>query len=209
MRKVNPYLGGGLSGFWTPDYGHMLLAANWASTTHHGLIATASDGNRYWEDYFAHRFGLDENKGELTIRGEVESLPIVYERRYGFRDDFLEVILKIEATEDINLMRFVENIPIARGGWKANGVKMAAKGISDSEVVSDTFIIQDNRANGVEVKLDSPRSLRFAPDGLKTGGWRKLQIGRVEIDLPVEMRKGETHELVYRFAPLQSNKLKE
>jgi hypothetical protein len=209
MRKVNPYLGGGLSGFWIPDYGHMLLAANWAPTTHHGLIATALDGRRYWEDYFAHHFSLDDRTGELQIQGEVESLPIIYERRYRFLDDGLEIMLKIQATEDVNLVRFVENIPIARGGWKANGVKMAAKGISHGEVVSDTLRIQDNRANGVEVKLDSPRSLRFVPDGLRTGGWRKLQIGRAEIELPVKMRKGETHELVYRFAPLQSNKLKE
>jgi len=206
MRKVNPYLGGGLSGFWTPDYGHILLAANWAPTTHHGLIATTSDGKRYWEDYFAHHFSLDDRKGELRIQGEVESLPIVYERRYRFLDDVLEIILKIQATEDVNLTRFVENIPIAHGGWKANGVEMSAKGVSVGEVISNTFRIQDNRANGVEVRLDSPRPLRFVPDGLKTGGWRKLQIGRVEINLPAKMRKGETAVLVYRFVPLRSDK---
>jgi hypothetical protein len=201
-RKVNPYLGGGLSGFWTPDYGHMLLAANWAPTTHHGLIATVSDGKRYWEDYFAHQFSLDNKVGELHIRGAVESLPIIYERGYRFMDDALEIILKIQATEDINLTRLVENIPIARGGWKADGAEMIAKGISNGGVVSDTFRIQDNKRNGVQVSLDSPRSLRFVPDGLKTGGWRKLQIGRVEIELPAKMRKGETAELVYRFVPL-------
>ena len=49
-RKITPYLGGGLSLFWTPAYGTSLLATNWAPTTHHGLVATElvtfSDGTK-------------------------------------------------------------------------------------------------------------------------------------------------------------------
>ncbi len=48
-----PFVGGGLTMFWTPDFGSSVLAGNWTPLTHHGLVAT--DGVtevRSWEDYF-------------------------------------------------------------------------------------------------------------------------------------------------------------
>jgi len=58
---VTPYCGGGLSLFWTPEFGTLISGANWAPTTHHGLIATTEEGDRYWEDYFATRFELSKD----------------------------------------------------------------------------------------------------------------------------------------------------
>ncbi|NUQ02085.1 MAG: hypothetical protein HUU35_19740, partial [Armatimonadetes bacterium] len=95
VRKVTPFLGGGLTGFWTPAYGHALMAACWSPTTHHGLTATQTDGKRYWEDYFAHTHQLDEATGTLTIDGKVEGQPVRYQRVYRFGEEALEVELTV------------------------------------------------------------------------------------------------------------------
>jgi hypothetical protein len=194
-RKVNPFLGGGLSGFWTPEYGHSLMAANWAPTTHHGLIATLSDGNRYWEDYFEHQFHLDKEKGELVIEGVIESLPLKYRRRYVFLDDLLEVELVIHAADDVVLKQLVENIPIARGGWKGRGADI------NGQSEGNSFTLSDFHGAGVEFKFDTSRSLKIVSNGMKTGGWRKLQIGRVEIKLPAIIERDEIVKITYQIIP--------
>ena len=49
-----PFVGGGMSLFWTPDFGNALLAGNWTPLVHHGLVAVdGRTGVRSWEDYFS------------------------------------------------------------------------------------------------------------------------------------------------------------
>ncbi len=203
MRKCTPFLGGGLSGFWTPAYGHFLLAANWSPTTHHGLIATQKDGKRYWEEYHAQTHTLDIKNGKLSFQGNVEGQPLKYQRTYTFNDHELAVTLTLEAEADVDLAGLVENIPIARGGWKARGATLDAGGKAKGTVSADRFKATDNKGAGVEVVLSTSHELRLVPDGLRTGNWRKLQVGRVEIVLPGNLRKGDRVELAYRMKPIQ------
>ncbi|MDF1753663.1 MAG: hypothetical protein P1U89_12865 [Verrucomicrobiales bacterium] len=209
MRKITPFLGGGLSGFWTPEYGHFLLAANWAPTTHHGVIATKADGNRYWSDYHEHTHELNKPDGTLTIKGQIESLPLHYIRRYTFGEDSLGVKLTLTAEKDLKLARLVENLPIARGGWKSRGTVWNAAGVAEGEITSQTFRATDQTGKGVEVSFDRVRSLLLVPNGLRAGGWRLLQIGRVEILFPSTLKAGETIDLEYHIRPILAPEVKE
>jgi len=201
MRKITPYVGGGLSGFWTPQYGHGLLAANWAPTTHHGLTATLEGGSRYWEDYHAHTHVLDREASTLTFTGRIESTPIGYERRYSFGEQAIAVELTLTADEDISLANLVENIPLARGEWKSRGAEIAAGAVKQGEIQADRFSVCDSEGQGMQVVLSKPARLRLVPEGLKTSGWRKLQIGRVEVALPTELEAGRQVRLAYEIKP--------
>ncbi len=202
IKTITPFVGGGLSGVWTEDYGHSLMAADWAPTTHHGLIATDADGQRWWEDYHAHSHVLDEDAGALTITGRIEGQPIAYERRYTFADDALHVELTLTADEAVSLARLVECVPIARGGWQARGAEIAAPGATAGEARADRFTVSDGEGAGVAFELDGEHGLLLVPDGLQTSGWRKLQIGRVEIALPATLAAGEQTTLSYTIRPL-------
>ncbi len=204
LRKITPFVGGGLSGFWTPEYGHFLLATNWAPTTHHGVIATKADGTRYWEDYHAHTHELDEAAGTLMIEGQIESLPLRYVRRYVFGAESLDVTLTLNAVEDLELAGLVENLPVARGGWKARGTEWDAGGVAEGEVKADRFRAIDQTGAGAEIRFDRVRPLRLVPEGLRAGGWRLLQIGRVEIQLPAMLKAGESIEVAYSIRPLRA-----
>lgn len=204
LRKVTPFLGGGLSGFWTPECGHVLLAAPWAPTTHHGLIATRADGQRYWEDYFASAFSADETAGTLVVSGRVEDVPLGYRRTYRFDDDALTVELQLTADAEVALTALVECLPVARGEWKARGATIRAGEVTAGTVEAGEFEVVDAVGAGARFILDRPRTLRLVPDGLRTGGWRRLQIGRVEIDLPRRWAKGDSVSLTYRIAPAPS-----
>ncbi|MBN2643818.1 MAG: hypothetical protein JXR78_19375, partial [Victivallales bacterium] len=79
-RNVVPFLGGGMTLLWTPDYGSAILSTCWSPLTHHGLIAVNSQEERFWEDYFKNSFHLDEKNRTLTISGTVENFPLNYKR---------------------------------------------------------------------------------------------------------------------------------
>lgn len=198
FRKVTPYLGGGLSLFWTPSYGSSILAMNWAPTTHHGLIATQADGKRYWEDYFATNYQLSSDNSALAITGKIEGQPIKYERRYEFGNDSIKVLLSIEAIEDVKLARFHENIPVVVGTVKKNGADIAIPGEAEGRATAKSFSISNASGKGVGIELDAPRELRIFRNGLKG---RYMQVGRVEIVLPANMLKGEKTDFSYTIRP--------
>ncbi|MCC7494438.1 MAG: hypothetical protein IT204_18925 [Fimbriimonadaceae bacterium] len=201
MRSITPFGGGGLSGFWTPAYGHSLLAANWSPTTHHGLIATVA-GKRWWEDYFAHSQTLDAAAGSLTLRGQVEGQPLTYERTYGFGEQGLEVTSRLTATAAWRGERLVENLPYARGGWKARGATLSAGDQTSGAVTASELRLTDSSGAGIKVTFEQPQRLRLVPEGLRAGGWRLLQIGRAEVELPTDLAAGQSAVLRYRLAPL-------
>lgn len=130
--------------------------------------------------------------------------PVNYQRRYVFGDDALEISVILNAEEDVRLQRLVECVPIARGGWKARGAIIEAGGRHSGPVAAASFRVYDETGAGVQFSLDNERNLTLVPDGLQTPGWRPLQIGRVEIELPATLAEGESIELRYSILPLTS-----
>lgn len=202
MRKVTPFLGGGLTGLWTEGFGHSIMTAAWAPTTHHGIIATLPGGRRMWEDYHAHTHDLDETSGTLTIRGKIEGVPVDYIRTYTFADDHLGVDLTLSANEPVQFEAVVENIPVCRGEWKSRGSDLSAAGVSKGEVTAPEFRLTDTTGNGVRFDFGEPVDLNLVPEGLKAGGWRKLQFGRAEVSLPQSLQPGQPVRLAYQVWPV-------
>lgn len=190
-RKVTPFLGGGLSQFWTPQYGSSVLAANWSPLTHHGLVATRDDGKRYWEDYFETTYELNRDSGELICSGQVENTPLTYTRCYRFNEDKIIVDLELRADADITLAAFHENIPFAAGDVKSRGAELIMNG--HLQVVDET-------GAGVTVSFENSREVMLQPDGLQRNG---LQFTRAEVPLPSVWTAGETHNLTYTLEPIR------
>ncbi|HPT96979.1 MAG TPA: hypothetical protein PLU39_03845, partial [Armatimonadota bacterium] len=100
----------------------------------------------------------------------------------------------------------VENIPFARGGWKARGATLSAGEKHAGEASSDRLTVTDSTGAGIEIRFDQPRALLLVPEGLKAGGWRDLQFGRAEVRLPEKLAAGQTIELRYTIRPIAAPK---
>jgi hypothetical protein len=69
-----PFVGGGVTLFWTPDFGSSILAGTWTPLAHHGLVVTdGQSGVRTWEDYFTPSYTLSSNDNVLTVNGDLET----------------------------------------------------------------------------------------------------------------------------------------
>ncbi len=199
-RFCTPFLGGGLSLFWTPEYGNALLAMNWTPVAHHGLLATTTEDKRYWEDYFATQYQLDSAAGRLTIKGRIESLPLAYERAYEFADQELRITLTLTAEAGVSLKSLVENLPVVQGPAKAAGAKLEVPGEAENRAQADKFTVRDDSGRGVEVSFGQAWSLAVQRNGPRI---HDLQIGRVQVELPREFKAGETIRLVYALRPVK------
>ena len=199
IRKVTPFLGGGLSLFWTPNYGSSVLATNWSPLAHHGLVALQADGKRYWEDYFATKYAVDEKAGTLRVEGRIENQPISYVRTYSFEADGVRVRVQLKADKDIALAGLWENLPFATGTAKTRGAELVVPGEKDGAAQAERFTIRDKNGAGVEVVFDAAQQLRVQRNGLQNNG---LQIARVEVALPAQWTSGQTVTLGYQLRPL-------
>ena len=198
-RRITPFQGGGLSLFWTRDYGSSVLATSWTPLAHHGLVAWRPDDTRWWEEYFAVDHQLDKRAGTLTVTGHLEKMPLAYTRTYTFGDDALRVDLRLRATKDVRLQRLVENIPYARGGAKPRSPSVTADDTESGNVKAETVAVRDEKGAGIDIVLDGERMLHLEPNGRRNGD---LQIGRVEVSLPSVWQSGDTHHLSYRLIPV-------
>jgi hypothetical protein len=137
-----PFVGGGMSLFWTPDFGNALLAGNWTPLVHHGLVAVdGRTGVRSWEDYFSTSYTLNTPTlsgglapSTLTTYGELEPSPCTtsstgaatcshisgysYQRTYEFKDNSVVVTIRLLADAGATApagSKIFENIPLAGG----------------------------------------------------------------------------------------------
>ena len=190
-KPVTPYLGGGLSVFWTPAYGNALLGMNWSPLTHQGLVARKADGTRWWEDYHKTQFQLDPNARMLTVTGQLEGFPLAYERRYTFDDDALRVDLRLTALGRVECTRLVENIPLVFGSVKSRGV------VLDAPARGRAFRVSDQTGAGVEWEFADPQQFSAYRKGLRGQKYVDHVCGRVEVLLPSRFDKGQHITLGY------------
>lgn len=194
LRKVTPYLGSGMTLLWTPEYGSSILSTNWSPLCQHGIVAETENGKRYWADYFAQKFNLDKAKSELTVTGKIEKLPLNFTRSYKFLENEIQVELTLKAEKDIELKKLFENIPVPRGNAKNNDVNIV---LSPENKKVD---ILNKKGNGAEIVFKKPQIFTVQENGLTSGN---LQIGRIEVQLPTKMKKGETASLSYSIVPVK------
>ncbi|MBN2640453.1 MAG: hypothetical protein JXR78_02245, partial [Victivallales bacterium] len=111
---------------------------------------------------------------------------------YTFHPEKIDIDLFIDATEDINMTRFMEVIPVPLGEAKS-------RDISISKESSTIIKIHDTQNHGVVIQFNSPQEFHVCKNGLKNGS---LQIGRIEIILPSKLRKGQQINLKYQIIPI-------
>jgi hypothetical protein len=204
-RYALPMTGGGMSLFWTRDFGNSLLAQNWSPLTHHGLLACDTEGKGYYEDYFSITHELNEQKGTLTVSGRIGNKPVAYERKYTFRDYEVKIDLKLQVKKDCVFARFLEIVPIAIGGksYKSNNPKMKLSGPKSSPSLFDSVLITDRNQKGVLLKTLEPREIKLSKGIASHRNEEILQIARIEIPFPEKLKKGDVLRLSYSLSPLQ------
>jgi hypothetical protein len=198
-RKVTPYVGGGLSMFWTPAYGTAIMSTNWSPVYRQGLVAQQGDDMRYWEDYFANDFKLNEKARLLIVEGKIEKQPINYKRTYRFNRESIDVTLELTATKDITLKRLFEVFPYPMGAVKSNGVNLIADGKSQGTVTANELQMTDKAGNGLLISFPEQQSLTFNNPGMRR---HALQMSRVELSLPASWKSGQSHTLQYNLKPV-------
>ncbi|MCZ7648601.1 MAG: hypothetical protein M5U26_25630 [Planctomycetota bacterium] len=199
-KPATPFAGGGLTLFWTSQYGSALTAANWSPLAHHGLVGVTREGERYWEDYAKTTFELDKAAGRLEMRGELEGQGLAYTRTYRFGPDALEVELVLKALKDVQLARLFENLPIAAGSRKKRGVEIEIQGEAEGKGRAKAFRILDLQGAGVAVEFQEARDLSAFRNGLRDH-YNMLKVNRVEVECPAALKAGETATLRYTLRP--------
>jgi hypothetical protein len=205
-QGCGPYLGGGMSLFWTPDFGNCILGANWSPLTHHGLVAVDAAGKQHWEDYFATEYELDRGSNELVVKGAIDGQPVSYSRQYVFRDHEVQINLALHIEEDCGFGKLTENIPVLTGlGTSASVLvkkgyapkcKIAAEG--DSAGRARLISIRAENRSGVDIALGSPVEVNVLSAFTK---YRRGQLGRVEILFPEEFKARDRVEISYVLRP--------
>ncbi|MCX6117307.1 MAG: hypothetical protein NT027_07185 [Proteobacteria bacterium] len=216
------YVGGGMSLFWTPEFGSSVLAGNWTPLAHHGLVAVdGMTGVRSWEDYFSTSYQLAADKSSLVTTGKLEAKPCVfaktpqelcsgmenfsYVRAYRFLDDTINVSTTISAAANAVATQgstLFENIPLAGGKPKIVGtIAPTVQSISPQEVIYRG----SNGGPGLRIRFRNAAFSRNINNGPMNA--EKLQINRVELGIKIP-QAGETTKLEYCLQPVSADPVK-
>jgi hypothetical protein len=205
VYNYNPYLGGGLSLFWTPAYGNSMIGTTWSALAQHGLVAW-SGGLRYWSEYFSTSFSLTNDGNTLAVSGQIEGTPIAYTRTYQFNDQNIDVSISMTAQEAVTLEKFVEVIPLltcTRANCNGSTLQNRKRNGATITLPSTQEIrALDNQGNGISVTFTGAQTLTSYPHGLRKIFYNdEMQVGRVEVALATSWQAGQTRTLTYRIAP--------
>lgn len=202
VNKVAPLLGGGLSTFWTPDFGTSLMATNWAPDFHNGVVARVQNTTveRYWEDYLAATFTWDSVQKELHMMGEIEDQDIAYDREIVFRDCYLDCAVALMVNAPFNFVDMNEFIPLANGGKKQYDVHY------DQYVDSlfpqrprAVFTVCNSAGDGVKILFDSLESLTLL-SGM-AGQYNAYRVDQLKMALANAGNMGDSLHYGYHLIP--------
>lgn len=217
VYNYNPYLGGGLSLFSSPQFGTGIVGTTWSALAQHGLVAW-NNGLRYWADYFSTDYSLDEENSLLTVTGSIESLPLQYSRQYFFADSQIEVVVTMTATQSFTVENLIEVIPVptctrsncaapSLRNRKLRGASLnidGAPGTPNGTVVSASSVrVVDSLGKGMAIQLGTAHPLSIQRDGIRFIYYDdELQVGRVELRLPTSWTVGQSYSLAYAIVPI-------
>ncbi|MBW2455114.1 MAG: hypothetical protein JRI68_11420 [Deltaproteobacteria bacterium] len=223
----HPFVGGGLSLVWTPDFGAALLAANWSPLVHHGVVGlgtnpTTSVLERTWERYSATVFHHADSSG-AEISG---SLPMYYEatdeldyaRTYAFTDDTITVEVTLTnltgAAQSFDALW--ENLPFPvcdqdcennRKNRPVGFTEVDGTPLPAGDHLLDGIHLRDDQDHGLAVELDGgARLIAVRPIGMVREAYGiQLKIGRLQIPFDTtSLAAGESTSLRYHLRSLDS-----
>ncbi|WKZ56281.1 MAG: hypothetical protein QY326_05950 [Bdellovibrionota bacterium] len=216
VYQNTPFTGGGLSMFWTPQFGNAILGGSWSPLVHHGLMVVMN-GKRHWENYYSTSFNFQPTDNLLSVFGYLDNTGASYTRTYNFQEDKVVVTLNLLTLSLLSSEGLFENIPLmtcTRNNCNpANGVKnrktlgativdLSGNPLNGQHVLNGVRIV-DDEGEGVEVLFNGPQMVQVFPHGMREIHYQdELQIGRVQVVLPNVLTDGQTHQLQYTIAPI-------
>lgn len=192
--------GGGLSAFWTPEFGSAVLGVSDGPWFNHAITGYLEDGNVFSSSFTNQSFTLSEDEMEMTVKGAIRGTPLSYIRHYRFDDEALRITLTLTADRDFLSREIFEVIPYlekdnlqvtalnGRGQWVPLSAEVSLK--------SSAFRL-DNGVAGVKFRFSSPLEMQLSAR-LSEG---PVSAGHVRLSLPRQWREGEEFQFFYDLIP--------
>jgi hypothetical protein len=153
-----PRTGGGLSLFWTPQYGSAICSMNYTAYMNHHVIAEIGDGKVKWPDYWSVNHEWDETAGTLSIRSKLFDLPVSMVRSHTFLAEGVKEELTVIFDQDVAVEALSEQIPLLKN---KPGFQMETLG---SENNCRGIWVGAESGEGCLIKFDKPVRISFGED---------------------------------------------
>ncbi len=99
--QQHPRNGGGLSMFWSPNFGVSLLAKNWSAYAANTIVIERA-GGADWEDYWTVQPELYAETASASVSAGVLNHPVRVQRDWRFMQDVVECTLTLSVTTAAN-----------------------------------------------------------------------------------------------------------
>ena len=192
--KVNQYwprTGGGLSLFWTPQYGSVICSMNYTAYMNHQVIAEIGDGKVKWPDYWTVQHEWDEAAGTLSVSSKLFDLPVSMVRTHTFLADGVKQELTVTFDEDVAVEALSEQIPLLKN---KPGFEMQILGSEDN---CTGIWVGAESGEGCLIKFDEPVRISFGEDQ-ELKFYSEIQTNAVlNVDLGATHKQGDEVKIGY------------
>jgi hypothetical protein len=199
-KKQFPRNGGGLSVFWSPTFGTSLLSQNWSVYSAQTIIAehtgpTGNTANADWEDYWSVASSFDETAAEAVTTGMVKNLPIGFERRQSFAEDYVDCTVDLHANGALSLWSMWECFPYPMSaGSEMNVTTIKANGTITNQAAS-AIVFRNSTSEAHVIVFSQPRKCKTATAQSVDNYGQPHTFGRVLAELPAQWQNGDTHKV--------------
>ena len=112
--KQHAHNGGGLSMFWSPNFGCSILAQNWSAYASHAILIEqkSAGGSRIdWEDYWTVEHSFEKETAKARVTGAIRDQPLKFERQYRFLEIGVECKLTLMSAAQVQYVSAWESFP--------------------------------------------------------------------------------------------------
>ena len=198
-----PRTGGGLSLFWTPDYGSAIVSMNYTAYMNHQVLAELGDGKLSWPDYWSVAHEWDEEAGALTVTSKMFDLPISMVRKHNFLAEGIKEELTITFDEDVAVEGLFEQIPLLK-----NKPGFELQVIGSEESCAGLWTGAES-GEGCLIRFDEPVKISFGDDQ-ELKWYSEVQTnGVLNIDLGAAHSQGDEVRVSYLITGCTKEQLAE
>lgn len=213
--------GGGLSLFWTPDYGNGIVSMNYSALANHmvradmeGTVEHEYRGEKHtspkclWPDYFALRHTYDAEKRALVATTRMMDLPVALRRTTLYEEDGVRQELEAAFEGDVRVLRLVENIPLLQNKEGVRYRFRSADGVWDDAPGArrGAAWVGDGKGNGVLFEFEEPVTLALGPEANQKWYNETQRMTPLEVDLGKEHKAGNHVVVRYRISAAKEPK---
>lgn len=187
----------GLSLFWTPDAGNLVLGKNWNVYTGQFVRADVAEDRVSWPDYWEFSHECSEAARTLVLRSRMVDLPLAVERRMTFEDGGLRQDVELVAEGSVGVRRLVQQVPYLKKDGVVALYHAAGTWSPTVDGPCDAVWIGNAGGPGLAVELSQPQRVRHGPESRAHGHTMAL----LEIELLPHLTEGERLTLSYGLRP--------